>query len=209
MTELKLLILGDPHIPRRAKEIPSLIMDKLQTEANKNLYDYTFFTGDLIKYPDLLENLNSWTRNRVLRVLGNMDYYSGDNNSPIYEELMISLNEGNLLIGITHGSQIRDRGNHKQLESIATEKGYNILISGHTHKEEIVLTDNGILLLNPGSITGAWSFIASRIPSYLNLKININQNTITTLLFQLDIVNEIINQQKTKYIFENGKIKKK
>ena len=45
--------------------------------------------------------------------------------------------------------------------------GCDILISGHTHKTNVVVKDN-ILYINPGSFTGAFSpLIEDTIPSFI------------------------------------------
>ena len=164
-----LLAIGDAHIPRRAREIPPKVYEKLENLARAHLFDYTFFTGDVIDAPKFLDFLKLRTKRDFFRVIGNMDYYGGNRDAPIFQKLKLY---DQLTIGMTHGAQISPRGDHDQLELLAMEKEYNILISGHTHKEEITLTQNGILLINPGSITGAWSFVASQIPSFTFITIN-------------------------------------
>ncbi|MFX1266788.1 MAG: hypothetical protein ACFFAK_02360, partial [Promethearchaeota archaeon] len=76
----------------------------------------------------------------------------------------------------------------------------------HTHKEEIFLTKSGILLINPGSITGAWSFVASGIPSFVIMFISNKTKTIEISLFQLDKNSDKINETKSYYTFEKNKI---
>ncbi len=212
MTEYHILILGDSHIPNRAREIPKAILDDISNLANQELFDYTFFTGDLINYEEFISFLESKTKKPLFRVMGNMDYYAGKRDYPIYQNLEISINEINqekVIIGMTHGSEIRNRGNHAELEALARNKGYNILISGHTHQEEVVLRKSGILLLNPGSITGAWSFIASGIPSFIHLILNSKNGDIKVELNQLEQKNGQINKIKSYFVFENNQIKQK
>ena len=72
--------------------------------------------------------------------------------------------------------------------------------------EEILLTNKGILLLNPGSVTGAWSFVASRIPTFIELDINIDIYTINIFLFQLDKKLNSINELESRFIFKQNKI---
>ena len=202
-----MLLIGDAHIPRRATEVSLYIMDKLTQLTSKTLFDYTFFTGDLVKAQDFLQFLNIRTKNDVFTVIGNMDYYGGNKESPLYHQLSVPLKDGtNIIIGLTHGHQISPRGDLTQLELLALEKNYNILISGHTHKEEIHLTSNGILLLNPGSVTGAWSFIASGIPSFITLLLNTEDNTLTITLFQLNAKSYDIKETTTYFLFKNSKV---
>ncbi len=204
------LIIGDSHVPRRAKEIPNEIRNKIIELSGEKLFDSTFFTGDLIKYPELIDLLKSKTKIHLYIVIGNMDYYNGNRDASIYQKLDVSfLDNDKMIIGLTHGSQIQPRGDRSQLESLALEKNFNILISGHTHKEDIFLSKNGILLLNPGSSTGAWSFIASGIPSFIVLEIQDKTKEIKVSLFQLDKKTKEINELKSFYVFKKGRIYKK
>ncbi|MEJ2276662.1 MAG: YfcE family phosphodiesterase [Candidatus Lokiarchaeota archaeon] len=198
MTTYRLLVIGDSHIPRRAKDVPQKVL--------KNL------TGDLINYDNFIEFLVSRTATKLFRVMGNMDYYAGRRDSPIYEELSIELPDDPkkfLRIGLTHGAQIERRGDHTQLEEIANEKNYNILISGHTHKEEIFKTSKGVLLLNPGSVTGAWSFIASRNCCFIVIQIEADIRNITIDLYCLDKQTRVIKKSSKFYKFDGNKVNNK
>ncbi len=203
---VRCLVIGDAHIPRRAKSVPDKILSKLNELTDQKSFDYTFFTGDLITALDFIEFLNSKTYNNVFIVIGNMDYYGSNRNAPVYQKLEVDfLGNEKLTIGLTHGHQIEPRGDHSQLEYLATnEKSYNILISGHTHKEEIYLTNKGILLLNPGSVTGAWSFISSGIPSFIIIHLYEETKNIDVILFQLDKRTKNIDELKSYFIFENN-----
>lgn len=183
----KILCIGDSHIPVRAKDLPIQIYDKINELTESELFDYTFFTGDLINFPELLDFLNQKTKRTLFKVIGNMDYYYGNRDSPTYQKLDISFeNNEKIVLGLSHGAQIRPRGDHGQLENLAQEKGYNILVTGHTHKAEVFLTRKGILIINPGSVTGAWSFVASGIPSFIELFIDEKVREIIVKLFQID-----------------------
>lgn len=210
MNELQILAIGDSHIPRRAKEIPQPIIEKLNDLAHPKLFDYTFFTGDIVKKTDFLEFLKAKTKKDFHIVVGNMDRYNNKGDIPVYESLRLSSdnNKDILTIGLTHGFQIEPRGDHSQLETLAIKKNYNILISGHTHKEEVHLTNKGILLLNPGSVTGAWSFIASQIPTFITLRIS-SDFSIKVNLFRLDKRTDRIDVSKSYFIFTDDMVKSK
>ena len=204
---VRILCIGDSHVPNRAKELLEQIYDKLDNITRDNLFDFTFFTGDVIKFPKLLEFLNLKTRSNFYIVMGNMDYHYGNQNAPIYQKLDIVFEDTDkITIGLTHGAQISPRGDHSQLEDLAIEKGYNIIVSGHTHKEEIFLTKNGILLINPGSVTGAWSFVASGIPSFIELNINKSAKEIIVDLIQIDKRSRETSSLKSKYFFQNNRV---
>ena len=206
---IKILAIGDSHIPRRAKSIPVQICDVLEKTVSNGKFDYTFFTGDVIKAPRFMNYLKKITKVELLAVVGNMDYYGGNRNVPIYQHIEISLEtKEKLTVGLTHGHQINPRGDHTQLGTLAINNNYNILISGHTHKEEVVLIDNGVLLLNPGSVTGAWSFVASRNPSVIVSIFNEKTGEITVFLHQYEIRSSKLREKKFSFIFTNKTIQK-
>ena len=206
---IKLLAIGDSHVPRRAKSIPDQIIKKLEQLAKTEKFDYTFFTGDIVNAPKFMNFLNIITKKNLFVVIGNMDYYGGNRDAPVYQNLNISMgNNDNLIVGLTHGHQISPRGDHSQLELIAIEKSFNVLISGHTHKEEIFLQKD-VLLLNPGSVTGAWSFIASGNPSFITLNIIEKTGEINVVLHQYDIRATKFKDLKSYFVFENNKIRYK
>ena len=204
---VRILCIGDSHIPNRAKDLPEKIYNKLDNLTKDGLFDFTFFTGDVIKFPILLDSLNLKTKKKLFIVMGNMDYYYDNRNAPIYQKLdVIFEDKDKMTLGLTHGAQIRPRGDHSQLENLAIEKKYNIIVSGHTHKEEIFLTDKGILLINPGSVTGAWSFVASGISSFIELNVNESTKEIVVDLIQIDKRSREIIALKSKYFFQNNRI---
>ena len=204
---INILAIGDSHIPQRAKKVPDQIYNKLTQITITDKFDFTFCTGDVIEAPNFMNFLNNLTRRKVYRVIGNMDYYSGNQDAPVFQDLSISLETNNdLIIGLTHGHQISPRGDHAQLENLAIQKNYNILISGHTHKEEVILTSKNVLLLNPGSVTGAWSFIASRNPSFIVIQIDEKTSIINVTLHQYDFRATIFRDLNYHYHFIHKKI---
>jgi len=206
---IKLLAIGDSHLPRRAKSVPDQIIKKLEQLVEIEKFDYTFFTGDVVNAPEFMNFLNIITKRNLFVVVGNMDYYGGNRDAPVYRSLNISMtNNDNLIVGLTHGHQVSPRGDRSQLELIAIEKSFNILISGHTHKEEIFLQKD-ILLLNPGSVTGAWSFVASGNPSFITLSIIEKTREINVVLYQYDIRAAELKDLKSYFVFENNKIRYK
>ncbi len=206
---IKLLAIGDSHLPRRAKSVPDQIIKKLEQLVEIEKFDYTFFTGDIVNAPKFMNFLNLITKRTLFVVIGNMDYYGGNRDAPVHRSLNISMgNNDNLIVGLTHGHQVSPRGDRSQLELVAIENSFNILISGHTHKEEIFLQKN-ILLLNPGSVTGAWSFVASQNPSFIVLQVNEITSTIIITLHQYDIRASKFRTLNFTYIFENDKIHSK
>jgi vacuolar protein sorting-associated protein 29 len=207
---VRILCIGDAHVPYRVRDLPQQIYEKLNTLTIKENFQYTFFTGDLIKFPQLIDFLHQKTIQNVFQVIGNMDYYYGNRESPKYQNLNICFEDNDkIILGLTHGAQISPRGDHDQLELLAQEKGYNILVSGHTHKEEVYLTKNGILLINPGSVTGAWSFVASGIPTFIEISIENRTKNISINLFQFNKKTREIENWESNFTFKKNQIFKK
>lgn len=159
-------LISDTHIPERANSIP------------KEVFEH-FFDADLIIHcGDLTSDsiLNDLKKTcEVLAVSGNMDF----NDFPKERELTI----GNFKIGIIHGNQIHPRGDTLKMKYLCLEKGWNVLISGHTHIpmiNEIKISENEkILLLNPGSPT------VPRYPLKTIMKLKIENEKIDVNLIPL------------------------
>ncbi|MFX0099194.1 MAG: YfcE family phosphodiesterase [Candidatus Hodarchaeota archaeon] len=176
---MRILIIGDFHVPDRNKEIPLEIINSVNKEINKQPFDFLACTGDLTRRPNIEPMLNLWSAEKLV-VQGNMDYFHSDNDEFFHEATFNTRKfvEGEEVveIGIIHGHQVRPRGDTMLLSRKASNMDANILISGHTHALSVeIFTDpksgKKILLLNPGSATGSWSFVASGKPSYLILEI--------------------------------------
>jgi len=132
------VILGDTHIPGRAERIPEPIVKEIQDLSP----DRILFTGDANEYSVLffLENIAP-----TYAVKGNTDFLDLPN--------MLSLNFKGKKLMLIHGHQF-GRGNYAALVEYA--KGHDILVCGHTHKQE-TFKEGGMIVINPGSATGAWS----------------------------------------------------
>ena len=164
---LRLLIIGDTHIPERASVIPKEITDKIESVK----FDFILCTGDL-EDESVMRYLSHLGKLYVCR--GNMDY------PPLPKEVKIDLK--NFTVGLIHGDAIYPRGNPRKLAKEAQRIGVDILISGHTHSLSVRETKNGgekLLLLDPGSATGVWGGgPASKIPSFIILEIDNEHATI-------------------------------
>ncbi len=168
LNNMEILVIGDTHVPNRAKWLPKKIDDFISSKR----FDLVMCTGDLTdrKVLDYLKNLSD----RVVVVSGNMDHL------PLPEQQTVKVE--NLKFGIIHGHQVYPRGDIAQLKEIAYELGVDVLIHGHTHSADIYFKD--VLLLNPGSATGVWSGgRASLIPSFMTAKVE--KSEIDVELFEL------------------------
>jgi putative phosphoesterase len=176
---MHVLIIGDFHVPDRSRELPFDLIKSLNTELDTQPFDFIACTGDLTK-ADMIEPIIATWCDKYVVVQGNMDY---DLRNAKAFPRAAEFDTGDFIpdreplkLGLTHGHQIARRGDEFELAAIARELDANVLISGHTHAPEIRLHEEPIdgrqaLLLNPGSATGAWSFMASMFPSYMVLDI--------------------------------------
>jgi len=132
---MRLLVMGDTHIPNRAKTISPHIIDFIDDFSPHAI----LFTGDACE-PGVLMFLEKLAP--LHAVLGNMD--------KIDLPKMLNFDFGKKIL-LIHGHQF-GRGNYEELTRYAS--GYDILICGHTHHQEH-FKKNGVLIINPGSVTGA------------------------------------------------------
>ena len=139
---MRVLIASDAHVPDRESEIPAEIREHLASRAP---YDLVLYAGDLTGQ-QVLEWLKGLGE-EVKVVRGNMDYL------PLPLKEVVELDGVKLLL--LHGHQVRPRGNLDALSKIAKEEAAKVIVHGHLHKP-LVAEVNGIVHLNPGSITGAW-----------------------------------------------------
>lgn len=136
---MNILLIGDFHIPSKAGEIPEKFLEEMR---NSNL---VLCTGDFTNDETFEKVKNNSPKLRVVR--GDYDFLELPSQDIV--------NIGKLKIGLTHGDQI-GKENLKDLAELGKKIGVKILISGHTH-QPFKIEKNGILLLNPGTATGAKS----------------------------------------------------
>ncbi len=130
-------LISDTHIPVRAGEIPRKVFEVFEK------VDFIVHAGDLVDFSviDELEQLAP-----VLAVYGNMD-------GPKIRGRLLKLNSAKVLnwkIGVTHNP--RALFGMRKMREIAEQKGFNILVYGHTHNPSIKWQGN-TLFINPGSPT--------------------------------------------------------
>ena len=171
------LVFGDAHIPSRRDSIPESFYDHIQLTN----YDLALITGDLVRESEMRSALPPLPRS--FSVVGNMDYGSQYN---FHEQ--IQLDDFNVLL--LHGTQLRPRGNIKQLWEITQEIGADIAIHGHTHTASIDhLKDR--LLLNPGTISGATGGWGGKSDaSFIELEVSENELLVRLFLTDWKVVKE-------------------
>mmetsp|Transcript_12738 Transcript_12738/g.15614 ORF Transcript_12738/g.15614 Transcript_12738/m.15614 type:complete len:199 (+) Transcript_12738:156-752(+) len=146
-----ILVMGDLHIPKRESIIP----EKFKRMLVPNKMQHVICTG----------NLGSKQQYDELRQLApNIHVVAGDCDTMDKTSLqMMAFPEtkvvciGDFRIGVIHGHQILPWGDHSALAMMRRKLNVDVLITGHTHKNEVVEHDDGHFHINPGSITGAFS----------------------------------------------------
>jgi len=102
---------------------------------------------------------------------------------------------GAFRIGVIHGHQVLPWGDHLSLGMIRRKLDVDILISGHTHKNEVV-EHEGYYHINPGSITGAYSPTADEVnPSFVLLAVQGGK----VVCYVYEIINGEVDVSKTEF----------
>jgi len=173
---VKLVIIADTHIPERATWIPSKIEEVLLNEVRDARI--LVHGGDLVS-----EEVLEWAKGLAPEfyvVRGNMDYLD------LPERVVIDL--GFIKIGVIHGYQVHPRGNIRQLTEIAKSMGVKVLISAHTHTP-LIKKYEGILHLNPGSLTGVWGGGGGSMrPSFITVQVDKSNAKVTLYELENDVI---------------------
>ena len=142
--ELLIGLIGDTHIPSRAHEIPENIISDFK---DKNI-DYLFHLGDFTEFNVYNDLLETFGKDRVIGIQGNMD------NSQI-KGILPETAEFDLYghkIFITHGTG----GPNiiiKRLNKMHDLTNYDIIIFGHVHRPYNEKWRDGKLYICPGTPT--------------------------------------------------------
>lgn len=188
----RILVVGDTHIPDRARGIPAVLKRFIETSKP---WDLVAFTGDLTE-----ESVLRWIKTlgrQVYVVRGNMDYLQ------LPRVALFKVEE--FKIGVHHGDGVHPRGDTDKLTKIAVSLGADLLLTGHTHVDFVKLSrDATKLLINPGSLTGVWSGEGgSYIPSFIVLSAEGNYVRIEVYRFTAGKLGiEVVCTRKTGNTFE-------
>jgi len=165
------LVLGDLHIPHRKEDIPEqfkalLVPGKMQ---------HVLCTGNVCSksIDDFLRTL----ANSVHIVRGDMD----SAKSELPDQKVVKI--GEFTIGLIHGHQVVPWGDAESLANVQRKLDVDILISGHTHKNEVYDYEKKYVI-NPGSVTGAYSPHTSNVvPSFVLMAIK--GSKVVTYVYEL------------------------
>jgi vacuolar protein sorting-associated protein 29 len=131
------LVLGDLHIPTRASKIPAAFKRMLVP----NKMQHVICCGNLSV--DDYEELRALSPN--LHVVAG-EYDDGSTGLIFPESRVIQI--GSFRIGIIHGHQILPWNSPEALARMRRKMNVDVLISGHTHKNEVTVQD-GVYHINP------------------------------------------------------------
>ena len=147
---IRVAILGDSHIPGRAKELP----EKLIKRVREFMPNRIWFTGDFNTL-DVLRRINSL--GRLDAVLGNKDFLE------LPESLKFEFEGVKLLL--IHGHQVGVAGNRERLQNFAKYYGCDVIVCGHSHVPDV--HKDRAIIINPGSCTGVPYLDSARPPSLI------------------------------------------
>jgi len=132
---MKILVLSDSH------GVTKLMAEKVAKHADH--VDCVMFLGDYLRD---IEKVAGQFPNLTFHVVpGNCDFMS---NLPA--ELTVEV--GGKKIWMTHGDHFDVKSGYGRIEAAASARGADICMFGHSHVA-VEYEKNGIVFLNPGSIT--------------------------------------------------------
>lgn len=135
------LILGDLHIPSRASCIPPpfkrmLVPNKMQ---------HVICTG----------NISAADYNELRALAPNVHVVAGEYDDPLtsgaaFPETKV-LQVGSFKIGVIHGHQVLPWGSQEAAAITRRKLGVDILVIGHTHRNDIKIESDSHMYINPVS----------------------------------------------------------
>ena len=135
---MRLLLIADTHVPRRARDLPSAVWDEVA------LADVVLHAGDWVE-PSLLDELESRAR-RLVACWGNND---GDELRSRLLERADAVLEG-VRFTVVHETGASG-GRDARMARLYPDT--DVLVFGHSHIPWDTTAPSGLRLLNPGSPT--------------------------------------------------------
>ncbi|WP_329543809.1 metallophosphoesterase [Streptomyces sp. NBC_01356] len=135
---MRLLLMSDTHLPKRARELPAPLLAELP------LADIVIHAGDWVDIEtlDLLES-------RSTRLIG----VHGNNDGPALRARLPEVARaelGGLRFGVVHETGAAEG---RERRCAVRFPDLDVLVFGHSHIPWDTTTDTGLRLLNPGSPT--------------------------------------------------------
>lgn len=132
---MRAIVISDSHNNTAACERAINSIDKI---------DMIIHLGDIARDVDYLEMY--YYPVKVVSVLGNNDFLRREDYERVIEF------DGHKLF-ICHGHTLGVSYGTERLESVAREKGCMCALYGHTHMSSLKKCDDGLLVINPGSVS--------------------------------------------------------
>ncbi len=135
---VRLLLLADTHVPRRARDLPAAVWDRVDRA------DVVVHAGDWVDVA-LLDALER----RAARLVA----CYGNNDGPALRErlpLVAHADVGGVRLGVVHET---GSAAGREARCDAAHPGLDVLVFGHSHIPWDSVTPSGMRLLNPGSPT--------------------------------------------------------
>ena len=144
--EILIGLLSDTHVPQRTNTVPDVVID----DFIKKKVDYVFHMGDFTSYEIYKNLIDTFGKDKVVAVRGNMDFDSTIKKS-LPESIEFKIYDYNILMlhGMGGPNMIIKRL-VKKLDLLNSD--YDIVIFGHTHRP-VNEKHNDILFFNPGTTT--------------------------------------------------------
>src|ERR1700739_3436548 len=135
---MRLLLLADTHVPRRARELPAQVWEEVAQA------DVVFHAGDWVT-TELLDNLTAKAA-RLVACWGN-------NDGPILRSRLPE--RADVLLEGVHFTGVHETGAPAGREARMSRlyPDSDVLVFGHSHIPWDTTTQTGLRLLNPGSPT--------------------------------------------------------
>lgn len=155
----------------------SFLLTTRSTEQKPGRIHHVLCTGNVCSkaMDDYLRTL----ANSVHTVKGDMDVQQDLADLPETKVVKI----GDFRIGICHGHQVVPWGDPESLANLQRQLDVDMLVTGHTHKNE-VLEFEGKFIINPGSVTGAYSAQSNHnVPSFILMAIK--GDSVITYVYEL------------------------
>ena len=133
---MRAIVLSDSHGDTASLE------RAIASVGEKNI-DMIIHLGDIARDVDYLESL--YYPIKVISVMGNNDFRDG-----IYER---AIEFDSHKIFICHGHTLGVSYGTEKLEALARQKGCEAALFGHTHHASLQKCEDGLIVLNPGSVS--------------------------------------------------------
>lgn len=132
---MRAIVISDSHNNISACERAINSIDK---------FDMIIHLGDIARDVDYLEMCYYPTK--VVSVLGNNDFLRKEDYERVidFDGHKIFICHGHTL-GVSHGTE--------RLENMARQKGCSAALYGHTHLSSMKKCEDGLLIINPGSVS--------------------------------------------------------